>query len=72
MGDVRVKRARRLSGLVVSRLGYAAGCLAAAVGVGMEAGTGWGLVVGGAATAASCLLLVDVDEKGPPAGGDDL
>ena len=64
MGDVRMTRIRRVTALVWSRIGYAAGCLVAAAGVGIEAGAGWGLVVGGAVGAASFLLLVDVDEKG--------
>lgn len=72
MGGVRMKRMRRVSALVWSRLGYTTSCLAAAIGVGLEVGLGWGLVAGGAIGAASCLLLVDVDEKGPPRGGDDL
>lgn len=72
MGDVRMSRWRRVSALAWSRLGYSAGCLAAAVGVGMEAGLGWGLVAGGVVGAASCLLLIDVEAKGPPKGGDGL
>lgn len=69
MGDVRVRsRLRKLSGLTVSRLGYTAGCLATAAGVGTEFGPGWGLMVGGVISAASFLLLVDVDEKGEPGG----
>ncbi|MGW6743777.1 hypothetical protein ACWGDX_24165 [Streptomyces sp. NPDC055025] len=66
MGGVRVKRLRRVTALAWSRLGYAAGCLTAFVGVGLEFGAAWGLTAGGAITAASFLLLVDVggDEKG--------
>lgn len=68
MGDVRVKRVRQLTSLAWSRLGYTVGCLTASVGVGIEFGTGWGLTVGGAIGAASCLLLVDVDQKGASDG----
>ncbi|MGJ5826060.1 hypothetical protein [Streptomyces ossamyceticus] len=62
----------RLSALAWSRLGYTVGCLTASVGVGMEFGPGWGLTVGGALGAASCLLLIDVEAKEPPEGGDVL
>lgn len=72
MGDVRMKRGWRLTALAWSRLGYTAGCAAASAGVGLEFGIGWGLTVGGVIGAASCLLLVDVDAKGPPKGGDVL
>ena len=72
MGGVRMKGARRWTALFWSRLGYTAGCLTASVGVGWEFGPGWGLTVGGALGAASCLLLVDVEAKGPPRGGDVL
>lgn len=71
MGGVRVSRLRRVSALLWARLGYAASCLTAAVGVGMEFGLGWGLTVGGVVGAASCLLLVDVDGKGPARGGEE-
>ena len=67
-----MKHMRQMTALAWSRLGYTAGCVMAAVGVGVEFGCGWGLTVGGAVGAASCLLLVDVDEKGPPRGGDVL
>lgn len=67
-----MKRLRQVTALAWSRLGYSGGCLAVAVGVGLEAGLGWGLVVGGATGAASCLLLVDVDGQRPPKGGDGL
>lgn len=72
MGDVRMKRARWLSALAMSRIGYAVGCLTASAGAGIEFGTGFGLIVGGVIGAASCLLLVDVGEKGAPMAGDDL
>lgn len=64
MGDVRVKRMRSVSALAWSRLGYAAGCLTAAAGSGIEFGIGWGLMVGGVLGAASFLLLVDVEDEG--------
>ncbi|MFK0151192.1 hypothetical protein ACIQVK_03805 [Streptomyces sp. NPDC090493] len=70
MGGVRMKRLRQVTALAWSRLGYSAGCAAAAVGVGLEIGLGWGLVTGGAIGAASSLLLVDVDGQRPPKGGD--
>ena len=63
MGGVRVKLWRRTA-LFWSRLGYTVGCLTASAGVGWEFGPGWGLTVGGAIGAASCLLLVDVEPKG--------
>lgn len=64
MGDVRI---RRLSRLLRARLGYAAGCAVAVAGVVVEFGIGVGLMVGGVLTAASFLVLVDVDED---KGGD--
>lgn len=67
-----MSRLRRVSALAWSRIGYTAGCLTAAAGVGVETGVGWGLVVGGAVGAASFLLLVDVDKKRAPEGGDGL
>jgi hypothetical protein len=70
VGDLRLKRTRRLTALTASRLGYAAGCLMTAVGVGIEFGIGWGLTVCGVVAAASCLLLVEVSEKGGPMAGD--
>lgn len=51
----------RLSRLARARLGYATGLISAAVGAGLEWGTGIGLLVGGATTAASFLLLYDFD-----------
>ncbi|MFM9681109.1 hypothetical protein [Streptomyces brasiliscabiei] len=68
MGGVRVKRMRRVTALAWSRIGYTVGCLTASAGVGWEFGPGWGLTVGGALGAASCLLLVDVEEKGDSGG----
>jgi len=53
----------RLSRLARARLGYAAGLITAAVGAGLEWGLGLGLLLGGAACAASCLLLADVGEE---------
>lgn len=67
-----MSRLKRVSALAWSRIGYTAGSLAAAAGVGIETGVGWGLMVGGVIGAASSLLLIDVGEKRPPEGGDDL
>lgn len=67
MGGLRV---RRLTALMWARVGYAASVVLAAVGIGVEVGSGWGMAVGGAVGAASCLLLVDVDGKQPRKGGD--
>lgn len=66
-----MRRLRQVTALAWSRLGYSTGCVAVAVGVGLEVGVGWGLVVGGAVGAASCLLLVDVDGEQPQRGGDE-
>jgi hypothetical protein len=55
----------RLSKLARARLGYAAGCVVAAVGAGLEWGLGFGLLFGGVVCAASFLLLADVDEERP-------
>jgi hypothetical protein len=52
---------RRLSKLTRARLGYTAGLLATTIGAGLEWGVAIGLIVGGAACAASFLLLADVD-----------
>lgn len=51
------------SKLARARLGYAAGCVSAAVGAGLEWGVGFGLLLGGVVCAASFLLLADVDEE---------
>jgi uncharacterized membrane protein YphA (DoxX/SURF4 family) len=53
----------RLSRLAQTRLGYATGCLTAAVGAGLEWGVGIGMLLGGVTTAASFLLLSDVGEE---------
>lgn len=55
---------RRLSALSRARLGYALGCLLVAVGVAVNWGPGWGLIVAGVFVAASFLVLADVDGKG--------
>ncbi|WP_330348162.1 hypothetical protein [Streptomyces sp. NBC_00582] len=82
MGDVRMKRVRQAAAavrrwpqgvravraLTWSRLGYAGGCLTASTGAGMQFGTAWGLMLGGAVAAASFLLLVDVEERGADGG----
>lgn len=43
-------------------LGYVAGCLLIVAGVWIEFGSGFGLIVAGAVTAASYLLLADVED----------
>jgi hypothetical protein len=53
----------RLSKLARARLGYATGLITAAVGAGIEWGTGVGLLLGGVTCAASFLLLADVGEE---------
>lgn len=59
MGLLRMRRWSRLARV---RLGYWAGCAGLSVGAGVQFGVGSGLMVGGALTAGSFLLLVDVDE----------
>lgn len=51
-----------LSKAARASLGYVAGCAAIVLGVAIEFGIGYGLIVGGAATAASFLVLVDADD----------
>ncbi|MFE2046642.1 hypothetical protein ACFXAZ_38175 [Streptomyces sp. NPDC059477] len=69
MGLLRVTRWPRLARV---RLGYWAGCAGLSAGAAVQFGPGLGLMTGGALTAASFLLLVDVDvgngEEGE--GGD--
>lgn len=57
MGLLRVRRWSRLARV---RLGYWAGCTGLSAGTAVQFGAGLGLMVGGAVTAASFLLLVDV------------
>lgn len=52
---------KRVSRIVRARLGYAAGVAIAATGVGYIFGLGWMLISAGVATAASFLVLYDVD-----------
>ncbi|MFF8980187.1 hypothetical protein ACF08A_25665 [Streptomyces cellulosae] len=59
MGVLRVTRWSRAAR---ARLGYGAGCAGVAAGAWLQFGCGVGLMVGGALTAGSFLLLVDVDE----------
>jgi hypothetical protein len=47
-----------------ARIGYFAGVLLIAVGVGLALGAGWGLAAGGAGLIAYTVLLYDVDEPG--------
>lgn len=63
MGDVRVNRSAAVGlGLVLS-------VIAMAVGVGMEVGLGWGLLVGGGLAWVVLVFIVDVGEDDIP-GGD--
>lgn len=66
MGLLRVNRWPRLARV---RLGYWTGCAGLSVGAAVQFGVGLGLMVGGAVTAASFLLLVDV-EGDEEEGGD--
>lgn len=61
MGLLRVTRWSRLAR---ARLGYWTGCAGLSAGAGLQFGVGVGLMAGGALTAASFLLLVDVGEEG--------
>jgi hypothetical protein len=58
-----VERGKALSRVARARTGYAAGVVGTAVGVGIEFGAGWALIVGGVVTSGSYLLLYDVDES---------
>lgn len=51
-----------MSRLVLSRLGFAAGCGTTVAGVWVLAGLGVALIVAGAVMAGSFLLLTDVEE----------
>lgn len=65
---VEALRARaKLSGAARARVWIKTGGGGIAAGVGIECGTGWGLVVAGAASVAYGLWVVDVDE--PKRGG---
>lgn len=57
----------RLGGAARARLWIKSGGLCVATGVGVECGTGWGLVVGGLSAVAYGVWVVDVDE--PKRGG---
>lgn len=61
MGRLRVTE---WSQLARTRLGYWTGCAALSVGTAVQFGLGYGLMAGGALTAASFLLLVDVEGEG--------
>lgn len=52
----------KLPKLTRAWLGYVAGCLLIVAGVWTQFGTGFALIVAGAATTASFLLLTDVDD----------
>lgn len=52
----------RLGGAARARLWIKSGGASVATGVGVECGTGWGLVVAGVASVAYGLWVVDVDE----------
>jgi hypothetical protein len=45
-----------------ARLGYFAGVLLIAVGIGLALGLGWGLLAAGVGLVAYTVLLYDVDE----------
>ena len=51
------------------RVGYGTGCAGLSVGAWLQFGLGVGLMVGGALTAGSFLLLADVDEVEGDDGG---
>lgn len=61
----RRARKRRISRVARARLGYFAGVLLIAVGLGLAIGLGWGLVAGGVGLVAAAVLLYDVDEPEP-------
>ncbi|WP_405994971.1 hypothetical protein [Streptomyces sp. NBC_00986] len=61
MGRLRVTQ---WSQLARARLGYWMGCAGLSVGAAVQFGPGYGLMAGGALTAASFLLLVDVEGEG--------
>lgn len=48
-----------------ARLGYFAGVLLIAAGLGLALGLGWGLIAAGVGLVAYMVLLYDVDEPGP-------
>lgn len=56
---------RRIGRTARARLGYFAGLLLLAAGVGLALAVGWGLVAAGAGLIAYFTLLYDVDEPGP-------
>jgi hypothetical protein len=63
VGAIRmIRHLPHLSKVARARLGYAGGCLTAALGAGVEFGCGVGLMVAGVVMAASFLVLADVDE----------
>lgn len=47
-----------------ARAGFAVGCLLVVLGVGMLLGLAWALIAAGVVLAVSCLVLVNVDERG--------
>lgn len=59
---------KKWSRLARAGLGYWTGCAGLSVGAGVQFGFGYGLMAGGALTAASFLLLVDVEEEGDDDG----
>jgi hypothetical protein len=54
-----------MSRAVRARVGYFAGVLLIAAGLGWMLGYGWGLVAAGAGLVAYTVLLYDVDEPQP-------
>lgn len=59
---MRKARRPRVSRVMRARLGYFAGVLLLAVGLGLALGIGWGFVLAGAGLVAYTVLLYDVDE----------
>ncbi|MBZ6175588.1 hypothetical protein KVH22_29995 [Streptomyces olivaceus] len=57
-------RVTKWSRLARARAGYVTGCVGLSVGAAVQFGAGVGLMVGGALTAGSFLLLSDVDSEG--------
>lgn len=55
-------RAQRTSRVARARAGYAAGVATAGAGVSVQFGAGWALMVTGAVTSVSFLVLYPVDE----------
>jgi hypothetical protein len=59
------KRSRRIPRAIRARIGYFAGLLLIATGIGLAICPGWGLTAAGAGLIAYFTLLYDVDEPQP-------